>query len=82
MIEKKLERNIKFTEEMISSFQMDNLDVQAREVVGPIVRIATENVDLLLKDQKADALEVISHLQRWRGIFSIDNVGATVYSAW
>ena len=50
LIEKKLERNIKITEDMIVGFQMDNLDIQAREVVGPIVRIATDNIGLLLKN--------------------------------
>jgi len=73
---------MKITEEMMQSFQMDLTDVHAREIIGPIVRIATSHIDLLFNDQRADALEAMAMIQRWRGEFDMESVGATIYSVW
>jgi len=51
-------------------------------VIGPIVRLANKNMNLLLKSQREEVEEALSYLQRWRGMFGVEGVGSTIYSYW
>jgi len=47
---------LKFTAADAKMIQYDFVDIQARDLMEPLMNIVTKNLDLLPKDQKEDVL--------------------------
>ena len=82
LIQKGIDVNHKFDYQDMLTLQNDTVDLMARDITPVISSLSREMLDILTKEERLKAEQILNKLINWYGDMNENSVGATVFATW
>lgn len=82
LIKNQIDEGRKFTVEDSNKIMQDEVDMAARNLIKPLIKIFDQTKDQLSRTDRADAERMIEYIENWDGDMNMNLIAPTVYQYW